>query len=82
MPRLCSDLLASRAGLEAVLGAAADVLEVAHAAVPVVFLRLAFWPHSYERILAAVTARSADLLLTVEGARVAAAADGVCVLVL
>ena len=73
-----SDLLASRAGLEAVLGAAADVLEVAHAAGTGGLSALSLLaPLVRADLGGGVTARGADLLLEVEGTGVATTAHSV-----
>lgn len=76
--RLGGNLLAGRASLETVLGAAADVLEVAHAAGTGGLSALSLLaPLVGADLGGGVTARSADLLLTVEGTSVASSADGV-----
>lgn len=75
---LGGNLLASRAGLETVLGAAADVLKVAHTAGTGGLSALSLLaPLVRADLSGGVTARGADLLLTVEGTGVASSADGV-----
>lgn len=75
---LGGDLLAGGASLETVLGTAADVLEVAHAAGTGGLSALSLLaPLVGADLGGGVTARSADLLLTVEGTGVASSADGV-----
>lgn len=71
-------LLAGGASLETVLGTAADVLEVAHAAGTGGLSALSLLaPLVGADLGRGVTARSANLFLTVEGTRVASSADGV-----
>lgn len=75
---LGGDLLAGGASLEAILGTAADVLEVAHAAGTGGLSALSLLtPLVGADLGGGVTARGADLLLTVEGTGVASSADGV-----
>lgn len=75
---LGSDLLAGSASLETVLGAAADVLEVAHAAGTGGLSALSLLaPLVRADLSGGVAARGADLLLQVERASVASSAHGV-----
>lgn len=78
MTDLGGNLLAGSASLETVLGTAADVLEVAHAAGTGGLSALSLLaPFIRADLGRGVTARSADLLLEVEGTSVASSADGV-----
>lgn len=75
---LGDDLLAGSASLETVLSTAADILEVAHAAGTGGLSALSLLAPLVRADLGrGVTARSADLLLEVEGTSVASSADGV-----